>query len=123
MSGNKIVLDTNILVYLLEGNEDLKNILADFSVYISFISEMELLAKPNLKDSDKKAILALLRDTYIIDMNQEIKDKTVNNKINFGLKLPDGFILATSQWLQLPLLTSDREFEKAEESESNIIIY
>jgi hypothetical protein len=123
MSGDKIVVDTNILIYLLEGNEDLKNILTDFSIYISFISEIELLAKPAMNQEEKDAITSLLDGTYIIDVNKEIKRNTIANRNDYHLKLPDGLILATAQWLQLPLLTSDKAFEKAETNTANIIIF
>lgn len=96
MSGDKIVVDTNILIYLLEGNKDLKNILTDFSIYISFISEIELLAKPAMNQEEKDAITSLLDGTYIIDVNKEIKRNTIANRNDYHLKLPDGLILATA---------------------------
>ena len=123
MSGNKLLVDTNILIYLLEGNEELKRMLDDFNLYVSFISEIEILANGNLKAEDRGAVKALLEGVYIIDINEEIKDFCIDNRIKFGLKIPDSFVLATAQWMQLPLLTSDREFEKAKNNTAEVIIY
>ncbi len=123
MSGSKIVADTNILIYLLEGSQDLKEILADFTVYISFISEIELHSKPGISQDEKRAINGLLEDTYIIDINNDIKQFTIANRNKYRLKLPDGMVLATSQWLDIPLLTSDKSFDKAEINDAHIVIY
>lgn len=123
MNGDRLVLDTNILIYLLEGNQELKEILAYFQFFISFISEVELLSKKGISDNEQEAIKALLDGAFIIDSNQEVKSLTINNRINYGLKIPDSFVLATAQWLQYPLLTSDKEFEKAKESPIEIIIF
>ena len=33
---------------------------------------------------------------------------------NYSLKLPDSIILATSLWLNMPLVTADKDFKKVE---------
>ena len=43
MNGNKIVLDTNIILYLLDGNRELAIILDEMELFVSVISEIELL--------------------------------------------------------------------------------
>lgn len=43
MSGNKFLIDTNIALYLLSGNKTIANILDGADLYLSFISELELL--------------------------------------------------------------------------------
>jgi predicted nucleic acid-binding protein len=43
MRGNSFLLDTNIILYLLDGKSELAEILDGTTVYISFISELELL--------------------------------------------------------------------------------
>ena len=42
MSGNRLLLDTNIILYLLGGDQTLARILEDKNPYLSFISELEL---------------------------------------------------------------------------------
>ncbi len=44
MNGNNLFVDTNILVYLLEKDDALVSVLDDNSIYISFITELELLS-------------------------------------------------------------------------------
>lgn len=43
MSGKEILVDTNILLYLLKGNDTLEKILQGKNIYLSFITELELL--------------------------------------------------------------------------------
>lgn len=42
MSGDKYLLDTNIVLYILNGEEDLISFLNHQHLYISVITEMEL---------------------------------------------------------------------------------
>ena len=43
MNGTKIVLDTNIILYLLDGNKELAVILNEMEIFVSIITEIELL--------------------------------------------------------------------------------
>lgn len=43
MSGNSVLLDTNIVLYLLSGDKVLSELLFDKKLYLSFINQLELL--------------------------------------------------------------------------------
>lgn len=45
---NNLLLDTNILIYMLEGNGAVRELVEDSNWNISFITEMELLMKPGI---------------------------------------------------------------------------
>jgi len=49
MSGNKLFLDTNIILYLLAGDTTLADLLDEKQLYVSVISEMELLSYIRIK--------------------------------------------------------------------------
>ena len=112
MNGNKLLLDTNILLYLLAGDQTLVNILQGKNTYVSFITELELLSFKRLTTSDKKGIEQALSQCTIIDINDGIKKETIQVRRGFGLKLPDGIIAATSQYLDIPLISADKGFNK-----------
>ena len=112
MSGTKLLLDTNILLYLLNGDETLADLLTGKRPYISFVTELELLSFQKLKSAEKRKILKLIDNCTIIDVNASIKDLTINIRQNNNLKLPDALIAATSKYLQIPLLSADNDFEK-----------
>lgn len=59
MNGSRIFVDTNILLYFLNGDIEVIDILSDKDVYISFITELELLSFQRLTDKDEKKIRGL----------------------------------------------------------------
>ncbi len=121
MSGNKLFLDTNILLYLLQGDKTLAEVLDNKQFYISFITQLELLSFPGLSKKDSKVIDDLLKECVIIDINSEIKNLTISYRKTYKLKIPDIIIAASSLYLDLPLITADTDFKKIEEL--NLIFY
>jgi len=121
MSGNKLFLDTNILLYLLQGDKTLAEVLDNKQFYISFITQLELLSFPGLTKKESKVINDLLKECVIIDINSEIKNLTISYRKTYKLKIPDIIIAASSLYLDLPLITADTDFKKIEEL--NLIFY
>lgn len=121
MNGNKLFVDTNILLYFLNGDPEVIEMISDRELAVSFVSELELLSFPKITPNSEKIIKGLLDSCLIKDLTQEIKDLTIEIRRKYNLKLPDSIIAATSYFLKLPLLTSDKQFQKIEEI--NIIIY
>lgn len=121
MNGNKLLLDTNIILYLLNGDETLVEILNGKKPYISFITELELYSFKKLNSTDKAKIDGLLSQCTIIDINAGIKLSTINIRKKYGIKLPDSIIAGTSLYLGTPLLSSDNVFNKIENL--NLVFY
>lgn len=48
MNGNRLFADTNIILYFLQGKQEVIDLLADKELLLSEISEIELLSFPNL---------------------------------------------------------------------------
>jgi predicted nucleic acid-binding protein len=112
MSGNSIVLDTNIIFYLLNGNKEISTILDGLEIYVSVISEIELLGYHGLTDKDKIEIKKFLSDCTIISLNNEIKEISIAAKQISKAKTPDAIVAATAIYLNLPLITADIGFNK-----------
>ena len=51
MSGSRLFVDTNILLYFLQGDREVIEMIADKNLVISFITELELLSFPKLSAS------------------------------------------------------------------------
>lgn len=117
MSGNKLFLDTNILLYLLQGDVTLTEVLDSKQFYISFITELELLSYSGLTSTDLKVVHELLSECVVIDINAEIKQLAVRFRKQYKVKLPDTIIAATSLYLNIPLITADSDFKKLKELE------
>lgn len=121
MSGKEILIDTNIALYLLNGSEALANMLQGKDVYISFITELELIGYKNITESEEKRIAELIDDCSIIALNNSIKHRYKEIRRNYSLKLADAIIAATSLTFDIPLITADKQFQKIEEL--NLIAY
>ncbi len=73
MSGFSFLCDTNIILYPLAGDKTLAELLDDKRIYLSFITELELLSCKELTRSDIKKINSFISDCTIMDVNPEIK--------------------------------------------------
>ena len=112
MNGNSILLDTNIVLYLLNGEETLIPLLEEKNLFLSFITQLELLGGKYLNADDILKIKQFIGECTVIDITPGIKDYTISLRQNYNIKLPDCIILATSLWLNMPLITADHDFTK-----------
>ena len=115
MNGIGYFLDTNIILYLLRGDKDIASLLKQKDLYVSFITEMELLSFPKLSEAEMKMIQALLADVFILEFNSEIKKKAISLRSKYKITLPDSIILASSLFLNLPIISADKAFQKIKE--------
>jgi predicted nucleic acid-binding protein len=121
MNGNSIVLDTNIILYLLNGSKEISTILDGLEMYVSVISEIELLGYQGLTIDDKVQIKKFLSDCTIISLNDEVKEISISAKQLAEIKTPDAIVAATAIYINLPLITADKGFEKI--TDLNLILY
>ena len=117
MSGNNLLLDTNIVLYLLNGDVTLIPLLEDKNLFVSFITQLELLVYKDLSQKDLDNIQMFLDECTIIDITPPLQDTTVDLRRKYNLKLPDSIIIATGIWLNIPVISSDLDFTKVEEAD------
>lgn len=115
MNGNRILIDTNIAIYLLDGDRSLAEILHHKTIYISFITQLELLSYAGITASEESVIHSMLDSCKIMDINDAIKKEVIRLRRNNAIKLPDCIVAASSIYLDIPLMTADRGFLKLEE--------
>jgi len=112
MNGRSFLVDTNIALYLLGGDVTIANILDSSTIYLSFITQLELLGYSGISASEQKKVKSFINDCVVVDITEDIKIKTITIRQNYKLKLPDCIIAATAQFLDIPLLTADKDFMK-----------
>jgi predicted nucleic acid-binding protein len=112
MSGERLLAGTSALIHLLDGNTDAAKILQGSEVFLSFITEIELLSSKRSSTELLSRKRALLSDCTIIDVNARIKELVIDLRQRHGLKLPDCIIAATAIHLDLALVTSDNHFAR-----------
>ncbi|QDH78449.1 type II toxin-antitoxin system VapC family toxin [Echinicola soli] len=98
MNGNSVLLDTNLVLYLLLGDEDLSTLLYNKKLYVSFVTQLELLGYQDIEEHEQQEIRNFLEDCVIIDINNRIKEEVIRIKQSGKIKLPDSIILATSKY-------------------------
>lgn len=84
-------------------------------LYVSVITEIELLGYLEISDEDKVKIKYFLSECIIVPLNEEIKNLCITIKQTSKVKTPDAIVAATSIYNQIPLITSDKGFEKIQD--------
>ena len=112
MSGNELLLDTNIILYILAGDRNVAEYLNGKVLFASVISEIELLGFKKLTAREEKGIRDFLAQFRIIYIDDTIKNESIYLRKQYNLKLPDCIVAATAISLNLPLITSDQQFKQ-----------
>lgn len=121
MNGNDILLDSNILLYFLDGDINVRKFFFDYNPVISFITELEILSSRDLSDNDKLNIKQLLSEITILTYSDRYKQTILNIRAAKKLKLPDAIIASTAITSGIPLATSDDGFKNIKGL--NVIFY
>ena len=93
MSGSKFLLDTNFVIGLLKGNEQVDRYLKEHSINVSecaysFITRIELLSYPRITESEIAAITSLLNAMQYLPMTPAIENTTIKIRRQYTLKVP-----------------------------------
>lgn len=110
-----ILIDTNIALYFLAGDQKLAGLLDQATIHLSFISELELLSYPGVTKLEQQKIEEFIDDTVVIDINDRIKRKALSVWQESNSQLPDAIIAGTAISEQLPFLSADSDFERLKE--------
>jgi len=106
MSGKKVLLDSNIIIYLSKDLLDIDEILADYDdFFISIITYMEVLGYQFEDQDEEQLISQLLEQLEIIHLNMEIAQEVISIKQKKKIKLPDAIIFATAKKNACDLMT------------------
>ena len=114
MNGLRILCDTNVLIHLLNNNTDVVEFLHQKSVFISFITELELYGQ-KMSPTEMKIVDTLIDSCIVMDLIQPVKKIVIQLKQKYKIKLPDAIIAATSIYYEIPLATFDSDFQNIEE--------
>ena len=120
MTGNLILVDTNVLIYMLNGDGAVAESLHDQQIVVSFITEIELQSYEMSTDILEK-VKDLLSQCLIVEINSDIKARCIELVKSKKCKLADGIVAATAMSYELPLITADKNFSRIEEL--NLILY
>ncbi len=106
MSKGPALFDTNILIDLFSGRVEAKQALEAYPPQnaISLISWIEVMVGAKKYHQEHRTCIALSAFN-IIGVSQDIAERSVNLRQEYGMKLPDAIILATARMHRYELVT------------------
>ncbi len=112
MSGERLLLDTNVIIGFLKGEKRVvrfldKRLKEDAVLFVSQITRMEILSYHGLSKKDEAEIKEFLADTQILMLEPRVEAKAVAIRREHRLKLPDAVIVATASINNCVLVTCD----------------
>jgi predicted nucleic acid-binding protein len=110
MSGNKALLDSNVIIFASKSLIDVDKLLQKYDEFcVSIITYMEVYGYEFDNLEEKELIDELFGIIEIIDVDRTIADYTIGYRKNKTkkIKLPDAIILATAKYLEADLISDD----------------
>ena len=115
MVGKSVLVDTNVIIYLIGGHRITADLLLNSHLHFSFISEIELLSFKKLLGKEEQIIKSLLSESIVLQSDSQITTYATKIRRVHGLEVPDAIIAATVIRYNLPLITVDRDMSKVSE--------
>ncbi|MGJ0393868.1 MAG: type II toxin-antitoxin system VapC family toxin [Methylocystis sp.] len=117
MSGVKFLLDTNVVIGVLGGDEASGALIEQNGASldlcaISQITRMELLSFPALTADAEAQIHRLLSALPVFYLDESVERAAIGLRRRARVKLPDAIILATAQINGVLLLTLDERLQR-----------
>ena len=109
---DKLLLDTNAVIYALQGALHINELLERRNLHLSFITEIELYSWPVLKPDDQRLIRNFISSCQILESSFPLKKRVIEIRKNYKLKMADAFIAATAIQYDIPLVSADVVFNK-----------
>ena len=115
MSGNRLLLDTNILIYLSKQELILEDFASEDDVlFISVISLMEAKGYQFSNKKEETIIDSLCENLIKAHLTDDVIETVISLRKKHNIKLPDAIILATAIENNLQLITRNtKDFEVA----------
>lgn len=115
-----MVLDTNILIAYLNGEEPSVGFVSGLKqesrvLFVSSITVAEILSLPSLNESDVKNIKQFLEELITVPFDDALAETAALIKRLYRINLPDAAIAATAITRKVPLVSQDKQFRKIKE--------
>ena len=112
LTDTKLVLDSNVVINFINKTIGIlpgANSAERPQYFVSVVTEMEALAKPDDSEKARKDIQALLSKFTIVPLNDEIKKLAIEIRRAGSLRprLPDAIVAATAVALEATLISAD----------------
>jgi predicted nucleic acid-binding protein len=106
----RFVLDSTVVINHLNKKLDADAFFSEipeYELYISIVTEIEALSKPNMTEEEKLETKIFLARFKVVNIIPAIRDMTIEIRRITRLKFPDAVIAATAVILDATLLSND----------------
>ena len=110
-------LDTNAIIYYLDEEPTVVPLLEpilgqDMAIFVSVVTELELLSHPGLTEEDMAVIQQLLTSVVIFPLESRLAQLAGALRRQYHLKTPDSVVAATALLTHTTLVTRNiRDFQ------------
>ena len=110
-------LDTNAIIYYLDEDPTVVPLLEpilgqEIAIFVSVVTELELLSHPGLTEEDMAAIQQLLTSVVIFPLESRLAQLAGALRRQYHLKTPDSIVAATALLTRTTLVTRNiRDFQ------------
>jgi toxin FitB len=110
-------LDTNAIIYYLDEDPTVVPLLEpilgqDMAIFVSVVTELELLSHPGLTEEDMAEIQQLLTSVVIFPLESRLAQLAGALRRQYHLKTPDSVVAATALLTRTTLVTRNiRDFQ------------
>ena len=115
---DRYLLDTNILIYFLQGEEvaiSFFNNIIDKDLCISLINKIEVLSYPDISENEEIEIKRFLLNFVTLNVDDPVAEETIRIRKKYNLKLGNALISATSIMHDAVLVSrNETDFSKVE---------
>ncbi len=101
-----IILDSNIIIYSIAPDyQFLQDYLAQYKLYTSAISKVEVLGFSGLSALDKSGFVRYFQKIILFDICDEVLEQAINLRQQKKMSLGDSIIAGTALVYDLPIMT------------------
>ena len=125
MSGDKLLLDTNIVIDYLKGIDAVVSFIDErptAELFVSVITRMELLSFGGMQPAEAEAIHGFLDAVNVIPLNDEVEQFAISVRRSTRRKMPDAIVAATALWLYATLITADGQLAKTNFPDLRVVL-
>lgn len=120
MARQEYLIDTNVAIEYIgetlpEKALSMLDGMIDGRFYISVINKIELLGFSGITEDEELKFLELINAAFVLDLNEDVVNSTIDIRRQYKTKLPDAIIAATALVNQLTIITRNtKDFDKIE---------
>ncbi|HRO40897.1 MAG: type II toxin-antitoxin system VapC family toxin [Flavobacteriales bacterium] len=122
MRSDSVVLDTNIVVYLFNGDQRLADQLEEVRLFISAMSRIELYSWRKAAGAEIALLDKFMQRCTLVEIDREVQDAAIALRRAHKLTVADAIVAASAQVKGIPLFTADGDFKRLG-SELRVVIY